>query len=537
MKRFLTAVSQYLAVTLLVALGLNIFGCADTASVNPVAELASLTVAPGTLTPTFNSSTTQYSIDLTTNITSVTVMAQPAVAGDTLTINGQTTTSRTITLGQPGSTTSVSIVVSESGSNSRTYTVLINRAGPGGNNSLHNLIVSPGNLTPVFDANTLRYTVNVTNNAPSILVTPTLDDSAATMTMDGQPATSGQAQPITLNGPGLTTLIDIVVTALNGTQKIYLITVSRGISNNNNLRSLAISPGTLVPAFSAGTIGYTVNVASNVENISVTPELDDSTATMTVNGDPTNSGEARTITLKGPSSNTFINIVVTAENQSQKNYVIVVTRAALGDNHLSDLSVRVGTVAQDLSPTFAPNITDYTVNVASDVTIVSVTATMEVTNASMTINNQATSSGQTRDIDFGSQESSMTITISVTAPNGGVPNTYRITVNRLAPTAPTNAPDLLPEDDSGSFNNDNWTNVLTPRFTVAPLAAGETPNLYIDGVKVKEGFDQGANTLTPTSPLVGGDYFITVTSTVTNAAGLESAPSQSLSVHIDNVAP
>lgn len=538
MKHIFTTIGRYLAGTLLVAAIWGPYGCADTASINPVVELANLTVTPGTLTPTFSSATTQYSVDLTSNTSSVTVTAQPAVAGDTVTINGQPTTSRTITLGQPGSTTSVSIVVSESDTNSRTYTVLINRAGSGGNNSLQDLIVSPGTLAPAFDANTLFYTVNVANNIGSVSVTPTVQDLAATVTVNGTHAISGQASPpINLNGPGQSTPITIIVTAQNGNPKPYLVTVNRGISGNNFLESLDISPGALAPPFRADRLGYTVNVASNVEAVMVRPTLDDPTATMTVNGASANSGEARTIMLNRPSPNTFINIVVTAENQSPKNYVVVVTRAALGDNHLSALSVSVGTVTQDLSPTFAPNTTAYMVNVASGVTIVSVTATLENTNASMTINEQETSSGQTRDIDFGSQESGMTITISVTAPNGGVPNIYRITVNRLAPTAPTNAPDLLPEDDSGSFNDDNWTYVLTPRFTVVQPAAGETPNLYIDGFRVKEGFDQGTNTLTPTNPLQGGDYFIAVTSTVTNAAGLESAPSLSLSVHIDNIAP
>ncbi|NJL16390.1 MAG: cadherin-like beta sandwich domain-containing protein [Nitrospira sp.] len=96
------------------------YGCADSATVNPVVELASLTVTPGTLQPTFNRSTTQYSVDLTSNIASVTITAQPAVAGDTVKINGVTTMSRVITLGAEGSTTSVNIVVSESDSNSRT---------------------------------------------------------------------------------------------------------------------------------------------------------------------------------------------------------------------------------------------------------------------------------------------------------------------------------------------------------------------------------------------------------------------------------
>ncbi len=113
--------------------------------------------------------------------------------------------------------------------------------------------------------------------------------------------------------------------------------------------------------------------------------------------------------------------------------------------------------------------------------------------------------------------------------------------------APASAPDLIAEDDScspgippdecapGTSKEDNVTNVPTPRFTVAQPGAGQTPNLYVDGVKVKEGFDQGANTLTPTTALSDGDH--TITSTVTNAAGIESPQSPALTVTIDTGAP
>ena len=258
MMRTVTAVRQYLAAAFLIAIGLIAYGCGDTGTVNPVVELASLTVSPGTLQPGFSGGNTQYRVQVTTDITSVRVTAQPAVAGDRVTINGQETTNRNIPLGEPGSTTPVSIVVSETDTNSRTYTVLVNRAGLTGNNSLGNLIVSPGTLAPAFNTNTQNYTVDVANNVQSITVTPTLSDPAATMTVNGQSAISGQASTIPLNNPGQNTVIPIVVTAQNSTVKTYSLTVTRGVSGNNFLGRLTVSPGTLSPSFSAGTEGYTV---------------------------------------------------------------------------------------------------------------------------------------------------------------------------------------------------------------------------------------------------------------------------------------
>ncbi len=750
MRHTLLLAGRFLTASLLLAIGCGASGCGDSGTVNPEAELSRLTVSPGTLQPGFNSGTTQYSVDLTSSTTSVTVSAQPAVSGDTVSINGQATTSRVITLGAAGTTTSVNIVVSESGSNSRTYTVLLRRAGLAGNNSLESLAVSSGTLAPDFEPNTLPYTVTVASNVGSVNVTPTAQDSNATMTVNGQAATSGQAQTITLNPAGQSTTITITVTAQNGSPKTYLVTVSRGVSNNNNLQSLTISPGTLTPTFNAGTEDYTVNVANTVGSISITPTRQDPDATITVNGQTATSGQARSITLNPAGQSTLIRVILTAQNGSQKTYTVNVSRAALGgNNNLQSLAVSPG----PLNPTFNANTTSYTVDVGSGVSSVTVTPTRQDPNATITVNGQAAASGQAQTItlraaglstsipivvtapnsssktytitvdraalggnnnlsgltvspgplapvfsaattsytvDVAStvasitvtptrQDSNATITVNgqaatsgqaqtitlraaglstsipivVTAPNGSqktytitvdraalasnnnlsalsvtpgslapnfaagtlsytvnvatnvtevtvtatkadpnavtsgsVPNsgqatiplngagtstsvsitvtapngsskTYTITVNRaapatpVAPPTPTSAPDLIPQSDScplleppdpldpnqcapGTSREDNITNVNTPSFTIPQPGAGETPHLYVDGTKVKDGFDQGATTLTPPSSLSDGVH--SITSTVSNG-GSESGQSPALSVTIDTGAP
>ena len=100
--------------------------------------------------------------------------------------------------------------------------------------------------------------------------------------------------------------------AQNGNQKTYLVTVSRGISSNNNLQSLAVSPGTLAPTFNANNLSYTVNVANTVGSVSVTPTQQDPDATITVNGQAATSGVARTISLNPAGQSTLIEIAVTA---------------------------------------------------------------------------------------------------------------------------------------------------------------------------------------------------------------------------------
>jgi len=513
MRHTLLLLGRCLGGVLFTAIGLGAYGCGDSATVNPEVTLASLTVSPGTLQPAFSGGTTRYSVDLTSDTTTVTVTAQAAVSGDTVTIDGEPRTSHTVALGDPGSTTPVSIVVSESGTNSRTYTVLFKRAAQAGNNSLQNLTVSPGTPPIAFNENTLTYTVDVASTVGSVAVTPTLQDSAATMTVNGQAATSAQPQTITLNPAGQSTLITIEVTAQNGTKKSYTVLVNRGgLSGINTLQGLTVSSGTGTTnliSFSPTTPSYSVNVASTVTSVTVRPTLPpNSNASMSLivnSGQPSNinSGEARTITLGQPDSNTLINIIVTAQNGNRNTYVIAVDRAPSNDNNLSALSVRVGTTAQTLSPPFARNTTSYTVDVASNVTSVAVSATKSDLNAAMAIGGvtvpAGTRTGQAP-ITLGGQGSETPVSITVT-PQSGTPKTYNLTVRRLSSNTNLSAlsvtagTEVLPL--SAPFDGSNTVNVATDITSVTVTATLQDTNatMTINGQGISSGVASAPITL------------------------------------------
>jgi hypothetical protein len=437
MGRPFTIAMQYLASSLILTIGLGLYGCSDSASVNPVVELASLTITSGTtdasLQPSFNPATTNYTVDLSTNVTSVTVTAQPAVAGDSVTINGEATTSRAIALGGAGTTTPVNIVVSESGTNSRTYTVLLTKADLTGNNSLRSVSISPGSLNPRFNGNTLNYEVAVSSTTNSMRVTPALDDPAATMTVNGQPTTSGQAQTTTLNGAGSNTFINIVVIAQNGIPKTYTVVVARAaLGGNNNLQSLTVSPSRLDQAFSPSRTSYAVSVNGRVDSIAVTAAPQDANARMTINGQETRS---RSIPLSAGPSSTEIQVIVTAPNGIPKTYFLTVDREALSaDNNLDALSVSPGT----LDPPFSASTTQYTVEVATGVTSVGVTAAKSDPNA--VISGDIPNGGQAN-IPLDGPGTSKNVSVIVTAPNG-TSKTYSITVHRLAPSTDSNLSNL-----------------------------------------------------------------------------------------------
>ena len=193
-------------------------------------NLQNLTVSSGALAPSFNANTTDYTVNVASSVTSVTVTAQAQDTGATVSINDQTTTSLTITLGAEGFSTSIPIEVTAPNGDQKTYTVLVNRAAIvlSGNNNLSDLVVSVGSLDPPFDAGTTSYNVLAPILTADTTVTATVADSTATLTINGSPATSGVPSasiPLSIGA----NQISIVVTAENGSPKTYTVTVTRSL--------------------------------------------------------------------------------------------------------------------------------------------------------------------------------------------------------------------------------------------------------------------------------------------------------------------
>jgi hypothetical protein len=118
-----------------------------------------------------------------------------------------------------------------------------------------------------------------------------------------------------------------VVTAPNSSQKTYTVLVNRAapLSGNNNLSNLVVSAGTLNPDFAQGTLPYTVTALPGTTSTTVTATVADATATLTINGLPATSGvpSASIPLVAGP--NPAINIVVTAQDTTQKTYTVTIT--------------------------------------------------------------------------------------------------------------------------------------------------------------------------------------------------------------------
>jgi hypothetical protein len=407
-------------------------------------NLSALNVTPGNVVPVFASNTVDYTVNVSTNVTSVTVSATKsdptAVISGSLTAGaGVATGQATIPLGGPGTATPVTITVTAPNGNAKTYSIAVNRLSD--DNNLSGLTVVPGVLSPAFASNTLPYNVDVATNVTNVTVTATKSDPNAVLSGSiadpGTGQATGQAN-ISLGGPGTATPISITVTSPNGSSKTYTITVNRAASSNNNLSALTVTPGILDPVFAQGTLPYTVNVATNITDVTVTATKSDPNAVLSgsianpVAGQAT--GQA-TIPLTGPGTDTPVLITVTAPNGDFKTYTITIHRAASNNSNLSALSVTPGSL--NPSP-FDPNQINYTVSVDNSINSVVISATKSDPQATMSalgsvIAAPGTPNGQVIVPLFGATTE---VAITVIAQDLTSQTSYTITVIQ-APPAPT----------------------------------------------------------------------------------------------------
>ncbi|MEP6730212.1 MAG: cadherin-like beta sandwich domain-containing protein [bacterium] len=95
-----------------------------------------------------------------------------------------------------------------------------------------------------------------------------------------------------------------------------------------SLRSLAVSVGTLTPAFDSATTSYTVAVTAATASITVTPTASSSSSTVAVNGTFVTNGSTSPSIPLGVGSTSVIVVVLASDLTTSRTYTITVVRAA-----------------------------------------------------------------------------------------------------------------------------------------------------------------------------------------------------------------
>jgi uncharacterized repeat protein (TIGR02543 family) len=243
-------------------------------------------------------------------------------------------------------------------------------------------------------------------------------------------------------------------------------------ANESTLSGLAISPGTLSPAFNSCNTSYTASVAHAVSSgFTVTPTKSDSGAT-TVQY----LGATGTTAFTGALSvgeNIIRTVVTSQDGTARSTYTVKVTRAGSTDASLSALAISSGT----LSPGFANGTTSYATTVANSVSSITVTPTRNQANATIAVNGTPVTSGSASSA-IALSVGSNTINVVVTAQDGTTTSTYAITVTRAPEAASANASlsalalstgTLSPVFDSGTTSYSvSVANSVSTGFTVTP---------------------------------------------------------------------
>ncbi len=424
--------------------------------------LKSLTVSAGTLSPSFSPAQLSYTVSVPYSVTSITINA--GANHSAATVSGDIGKALSLDVG----TKTFKITVKAQDGTEKTYTVAVTREKCT-DNTLKSLTVNTGTLSPAFSSSVLNYNVNVPYTTTSITLTAAKNHATATVSGDG-------AKTLAVGKNTFT----ITVTAQNGEKKTYTVTVTRAAaSNDNTLKSLTVSTGTLSPSFSSSQLSYTVSVPYSVTSITISAGANHSAAT--VSGDI---GKALSLSV---GTKTF-SITVKAQDGSTKTYTVTVTRQKCTDNTLKSLSVSGYKFTED----FSPSKTDYiTVNIPY------ITGTITI-NA---VKNHDTATVEGTGTKTLSAAGGEVFEIKVTAQNGDV-RIYRIKVVKSAPSKDNtlksltvNTGTLSPAFSSSVLNYNVNVPYTTTSITLTAVKNHAAATVSGDGAKT---LAVGKNTFTIT---------------------------------------
>lgn len=175
-------------------------------------------------------------------------------------------------------------------------------------------------------------------------------------------------------------------------------------SNNANLKSLVVENFDIIPNFSSDVTEYTLDVTSEVNELSIKAEPEDSKAIVTIKGEKE---------LK-EGENTVI-ISVDAEDGTTKLYEIKVTKKEETVFGLTSLKIK------DANIEFKPDVYSYSINIKSDVDILEIQAVASEEDATVEITGNE-----------GLKEGENIITIIVSSKDGEKKATYQIKATKEA---------------------------------------------------------------------------------------------------------
>ena len=203
------------------------------------------------------------------------------------------------------------------------------------NANLASLVVSNATISPAFDPNTTEYRASVPFETTNLQVTATAEHAGAKVTVGSTYLTEG-----------VTSGVNVTVTAENGAQKVYRILTWRDNDPNyvpsdvNTMDSLEVDGFLLSPAFDPEKLDYAVYLPYETDHLDITAQVTDTRAELTI-------PELTNI----PVGKTTYEFTVTAENGEIRTYTLTVFRA---EEFLGPDAVPEETQPEETAPTTEP---------------------------------------------------------------------------------------------------------------------------------------------------------------------------------------
>lgn len=177
-------------------------------------NLSSMTVSGATISPAFSPSVTNYSASVPFATSSISVNATAEDPAAKVSINNPSLTA--------GGTTNVRVTVTAENGATKTYTIAVKREQDpnyvkSSNNNLGSLSVEGYVLSPAFSADVTQYYVWLPYETEQVSISASAADGKASSSV-------GACDSLT---PGVGTDVPVTVTAEDGSQKVYTVTVVR----------------------------------------------------------------------------------------------------------------------------------------------------------------------------------------------------------------------------------------------------------------------------------------------------------------------
>lgn len=196
-------------------------------------------------------------------------------------------------------------------------------------NSLSRLEIEGIALDQKFSESVHDYSAAVGNDVEKITLLAGSPSETAAIYVNDIKMTDGKVKDLTLQ-TGMNTF-EITVSDGENETVAYTLKVEKLESDDNLLTSIGLSKGSLT--FDSKVTAYNASVGIEVQSVTVTPTLSDSTAIVKVNGKNATSAGVK-VTL--PVGKTTVKIIVTAENGDEKTYTLTITRAAAKETESKD---------------------------------------------------------------------------------------------------------------------------------------------------------------------------------------------------------